>query len=315
MKTARYLILRLIWMIITLLLIIVLVFFSTRLVMLTTWQRLAFLDALPIVKDEFTAYIRLILTEWNWGETGYFRPESQTILQIFKRKAPITLKINAAALVTYVTFGIIIGIISALNSHNFIDKILGIIIMLLSALPNFIIIWPLMIIFGYQLGWLPRFYQVGSMYTPLNLVIPIVALSGMSIATIARFVRGELIESLQSDYVLLAKTKGLTKTQATVKHALRNSIAPVLPEIPSTFFVVITGSFFVEVVYNVPGLATWFVKSMIPGYGATQPPFVIDTPVVVIITIFYALLYQIAIFIIDIMYVIIDPRIKMGSKK
>jgi oligopeptide transport system permease protein len=138
-----------------------------------------------------------------------------------------------------------------------------------------------------------------------SLFLPIMALAFGPIATIARYLRGELIETLSSEYLLLARTKGLTRTQATVRHALRNSLVPIANTVISMITGIIGGSLVVERMYSIPGMGGQLVDSILAG----------DHFLTVALLIFYSAISLITILIIDVSYGLIDPRIRVGGKQ
>ncbi len=258
-------------------------------------------------------YISGIITKWDWGISTSKEPVWETFLL----KIPYTLRINLLALVIYTTLGVLLGIIAAINKNKLIDNFISGIIMLFSSMHSLILIFLLMVVFGYSLGWLPTIYPADT--APINAirlayVIPIIALSLLPIAEITRMTRGELTEALDSQYMLLARIKGLKKRQLIVKHGLRNSMISIMPVIITTFVSVMMNSFFVERVYAIPGLANWFLKSLVVPHLDTYV-LKIDPFVVVMICAFYSALSLVFSLIIDILTCIIDPRIRVGSKR
>ena len=136
------------------------------------------------------------------------------------------------------------------------------------------------------------------------MIAPILALSFGQIAGLARFTRAELTESLTSDYMLLARTKGLTRGQATSRHALKNAMVPILPSIISSFVGILGGSLVIEQIFSIPGVGGLYMQSV----------FQRDYDVFMIDTIFYTLIGLLAGILVDISYGFIDPRIRMGEK-
>ena len=132
----------------------------------------------------------------------------------------------------------------------------------------------------------------------------VIALSFGQIAGLTRFTRAELTETLTSDYMLLARTKGLKKSQAIVRHALKNAMVPILPMIISTFISILGGSMIIEQIFAVPGVGQLYIQSInLRDYDV----FMMDT-------IFYTLVGLLAGIVVDISYGFIDPRIRMGEK-
>ena len=309
----RYIIVRSFWTMVNLLLIITLLYFIIALVMNTIWFRVPLSDYLEPMVVSYFQYLKGIFTKWDWGTSLKNEPVWETLLL----KMPYTLRINLVAFAIYTPLGLLLGIIAATNKNKLMDNFISGIIMLFSSLHSLILIFFLMVVFGYSLGWLPPIYPANN--APINArrlayVIPIIALSLYPIAEIARVTRGELTEALDSQYMVLARIKGLDKRQLVVKHGLRNSLIPIMPLIITTFVSVMMNSFFVERAYSIPGVASWFLRSLVT---PNMDSFVlyIDPSVVLMISAFYSALSLIFSLAIDILYCVIDPRIRMGSKK
>ena len=138
-----------------------------------------------------------------------------------------------------------------------------------------------------------------------SMILPVLALSFGSIATLARYTRAELTETLISDYMLLARAKGLTKGQATLRHALKNAMVPVLPSIIAMFVNILGGSLIIESIFSVPGVGKLYITSI----------NLLDYNVFMMVTVFYTFIGLTANIIVDLSYGFLDPRIRMGAKK
>ena len=138
-----------------------------------------------------------------------------------------------------------------------------------------------------------------------SLMLPVISLSFGTIAGLTRSTRAELTEALTSDYMLLARTKGLTKGQAIFRHALKNAMVPILPGIISAFVGILSGSFIIEQIFAVPGVGSLYIKSI----------QLRDYDVFVFVTAFYTFIGLLANILIDLSYGFLDPRVRMGSKK
>ncbi len=136
------------------------------------------------------------------------------------------------------------------------------------------------------------------------MVLPVLALSFGTIASLARFTRAELTESLTSEYMLLARTKGLTKSQATVRHALKNAMVPILPTIISLFVGIISGAMVIENIFAINGIGQLTLKSI----------KLLDYDVFVACSMFYTIVGLGGQIIVDLSYGFLDPRIRMGAK-
>lgn len=313
MAMIKYIILRFIWMAIGLFLIMSLVFITTRAAHVNVWfVHMNFPDDLWFVLNDYRQFVINVFTKWDWGVVDG-KPVWDTLLET----APITLKLNLIAFVFYFPVGLIIGSLTALKAHSIFDKVVSGILLVLGSIPNFIWIFLFIIFFGYTIAILPP--QPPSIQAPLywriaGWVMPVAALSLAPIAKFSGMMRSELIENFDADYLLLLRTKGLSRKQAMTRHVIRDSIIPIMPEIAPTFVFVIVGSFFVEMIYNMSGVATLLFRSMFrPGGGFYY--IAINTPMTVMICTFYATITLFFIFLMDILYAIVDPRIRIGKKK
>lgn len=310
-----YLLKRLIWMVVVMFIIITLLFISTRFAMTLQYQRnLPFLDILKIATANYKDYIIGIVTRWDWGLSA----GKDDAWSVMVSKLPISLQINIFSFLFYVPVGVFLGIISAVKKNTVLDHGIAIFTLVFSSIPHFVLAFGLILIFGYQLEWLPPMYPVIA-YTfkqrVLGYVIPVLALSMGPIAYFTRIVRGELIETFESDYLLLARTKGLNRRQVIFRHALRNSAVAVMPALASTFIVVLTGSFLVEIIYNIQGVANLFMDSLLKPFLDNVKYIHIDTNMVAVVGFFYGSLALIMALIADMLYVVVDPRMKIGHKK
>ena len=153
----------------------------------------------------------------------------------------------------------------------------------------------------------PRKGRFKAYFTPMmfkSMIMPILALSFGEIASLCRFTRAELTETLTEEYMLLAKAKGLTNRQATVKHALKNAFVPILPMIIASFIGILSGSMIIEEIFSIPGVGQLYIKSI----------RLLDYDVFMIDTIFYVFIGLLAGIVVDISYGFIDPRIRIGEK-
>jgi oligopeptide transport system permease protein len=273
--------------------------------------RIPFFDSLQMALQSYRIYLTNIVTEWNWG---YYRGDS--VWELFKEKVPITFRINVVVLFAFIFLGIFFGVISALKRHSLLDGIISTITMVLNSIPPIFLIFPAIVIFGYQLEILPPMFPTGTNDLHerlLGYVIPILVLAGPAISNVTRLVRGELIESMDAEYMTLARVKGLTRSQAIIKHGFRNALVSIIPEIPSLFMTVLLSSFFIESIYNIDGLANWYFESFYRRhFGSGYFFFII--PNAMIISIFYAGLVTSLSVITDISLGLVDPRIRMGKK-
>ena len=260
---------------------------------------------------QYLIYWKNILTKFDFGVSFQIEYLASVNDVIADRLLP-TVLINLYSLIFSVPVGIGLGIIAALKKNRWQDHLISTIIMLFVSVPSFVYAFILQYFLGAKLGWFPiqmasvsstGGYFTWSMF--LSMVLPVLALSFGSIASLARFTRAELAESLTSDYMLLARAKGLTKRQATMRHALKNAMVPILPSIIAMFVSILSGSLVIEQVFSVPGVGRLYIQSINE----------LDYNVFMAVTVFYTFIGLAANIVVDLSYGFLDPRIRMGAKK
>ncbi len=258
------------------------------------------------VMEQYFSWIGNVITKWDWGTSSTLYP-NQSAMGIIISKLPVTIEINIISIIIALPLGIIIGIVAALNKDKPIDHVINTLIMIIIALPSFITILYLILFFSYNLHWLPTRFadETSSIADKIkSLVIPVLALSIGTIASFARFVRAELCEVMSSDYLTLARTKGLTRRQSIIHHALRNSMVPVVPMVIAEFIGILGGSMILENLYNIRGVGNIYMNA----YTAR------DYTLLLANTAFYTIIGLASSVLVDISYGFIDPRIRMGAK-
>lgn len=230
------------------------------------------------------------------------------VFDIIKDKIPITLQLNLFSLVLTIPIGIILGITAALKKNKTADHIISIIVILFISVPSFVFAAVLQYFVAFKWELVPILLTTERTLTLSkfkSMILPILALSFGGIATITRYMRAELCDALNSEYMLLAKTKGLSQVQATVRHAMRNSFIPLANIIIPMFFSILGGSMVIENIFGIPGLGSLSVKAINS----------LDHPLTIGILFFYSFISLITILIVDLSYGIIDPRIRVGGGK
>lgn len=262
----------------------------------------------PIL-DQYFVWLGNILTKWDWGRSTVIEPNSSAISIIFSR-LPVSVSVNIISVFVSVPLGIALGIWAGLKKNTWIDHTISTLVMIFISIPSFVVISFMVHLFAFQTGWLPTMWPTPDQDTStkvLAYIIPVLALSFGSICGYTRFVRAELCEVMSSEYLLLARTKGLTKTQAITRHALRNAFVPILPSILAEFIGVFSGSMILENIYGIPGIGDLYIKALdqnSPDYNVLMVDMAIFTTVGLLAGI-----------ILDLSYGFIDPRIRMGEKK
>ena len=188
------------------------------------------------------------------------------------------------------------GILAAVKNGKWQDMAIMAVATIGVTIPSFVIASVLIYIFSFRLNWLPTY----GVDTWKGYILPVIALGGYSISYIARLMRSSLLEVMGQDYIRTARAKGLSETKVILRHAMRNALIPVVTVLGPTIAGLLTGSFVIEKIFAIPGLGVHFVNSV------SQR----DYTTIMGVTIFYATFLMAMIFIVDIFYCLIDPRIK-----
>jgi len=255
---------------------------------------------------QYGIFLKNILLNNDWGTSISVSP-GVPVFSVMALRIPISMQINIASLLFALPIGLLLGISAALLQNRIPDYIISFVVVLFISVPSFVFAALMQFYLAFRFSWFPIIYQPTASFTGYahSLVLPVIALMLSPIATITRYLRGELIESLSSEYMLLARTKGLTKFEATVKHAFRNAFLPLANIILPMFAWVLGGSLVVERVFGIPGVGSLMVDAI-----TTR-----DHTMAVAVLIFYSAVYLVTILLVDISYVIIDPRVRLGRSR
>ncbi len=254
-------------------------------------------------------YLKRILTKGDFGigtnMPGY---ANQPIWDAFVSRLPPTVLINIYSSLIGVPIGLGLGILAALKKNKWQDQVISTGVIAMIAIPSIVYAFLIQYVFCFKLGWFPLQMANGTDYLSWEMfrsMMPaVISLCLGSIAGYARYTRAELTEVLTSEYMLLARTKGLTRGQATIRHAMRNAMVPIFPMILGEFVAVLSGSMIIESIFDIPGVGGLYLTSIT----------VLDYDFFMLLSGFYTLVGLAAGIIIDISYGFIDPRIRMGAK-
>lgn len=260
---------------------------------------------------QYGIYLCNIITDWDWGtswEIDYMKPTSEVIAS----RLPPTILLNIYSLIISLPLGILLGIFAAIKKNKWQDHLISTAVMVFISVPSFVYAFLVQYFLGFKTGWFPvivsSLYDAGgSWFTwPMfrSMVLPILSLSFGTIAGLARFVRAELTEALTSEYMLLARAKGLTREKAIARHAMRNAMVPVLPMILSLFLGIMGGAMITETIFAVNGVGKLYLQSI----------RTLDYDMFVTTSMFYTFISLASIIITDLSYGFLDPRIRMGEK-
>ncbi|MBE6053022.1 MAG: ABC transporter permease [Clostridium sartagoforme] len=245
------------------------------------------------VGEQYTTYMKNLL-KGDFGKSMKYK--GRNVLTTIKKSFPNSAKVGAVSIGFSVVVGVSLGIVAALKSGKWPDHVCMILATLGITIPSFVLGTFLIFIFATN-GLLPA----TGLSKPKNYIMPVLALSGSSMAFITRLTRSKLIDVLKSDYIRTAKAKGLSGKAVIFKHALRNSLIPVVTYLGPLVAGVLTGSFVVEKIFAIPGLGNEFTLSITNR----------DYTSLLGVTAFYCTLIVICNLLVDIVYVLIDPRIKL----
>ena len=263
----------------------------------------------PLIEQYFIFIQRsLIGMDWGVSETLY---TGQDVWTKFMEKMPATVIVNVYTMIFAVPLGLIFGIYAALKKNKWQDHFISTAVMVFVSVPSYVYAFLVQYFLCFKLQWFPFQMKAGYDYlswdTFVSLIPAILSLGFGTIAGLTRYVRAELTEVLTSDFLLLARTKGLSRAQTTVRHAMRNAMVPIFPMILGEFIGIMGGSLIIENIFGIPGVGPLYVASI-----GTTPP---DYNFFMLLTAFYTIIGLASGIVVDLSYGFIDPRIRMGSKK
>ncbi len=248
---------------------------------------------------------RFVLYVWHslhgdFGPSYAYRP--QQVSDIIRRTFPVSLHLGIMATAFAIIVGMSLGILAAVNQNGIIDYISVGLAILFYSMPNFVMGFVLILVF---VVWLPNAglnlgLHVSGWDSPRDWILPTIALGAAPLATLARYTRSSMIDVIRSDYVRTARAKGLAERKVILKHVLKNALIPVVTLIGPIFAAVGTGSFFVERIFNVPGMGKYYVESM-----QTK-----DQTMILAVTLIYGVFLASMNLLVDLIYGLIDPRIR-----
>nr|WP_243150647.1 ABC transporter permease [Pseudobutyrivibrio xylanivorans] len=238
------------------------------------------------------------------GDLGvsYKISKNTPISQLIESRLPISIGIGFYAVFRGAIIGLILGVIAALKRDTILDTICTIISVIGVSVPSYVFALGLSYTMGYKWKWFPMLYDSADAFN--SSIMPSIALSMFTMASIARFTRTEMIEVLGSEYMLLAESKGLSGRKLLFSHALRNALIPIITVLAPLIVDLMTGSLVVEKIFAIPGVGSLLVNAIQSN----------DYNVVIALSFIYSALYIAIMLVVDILYGIIDPRIRLGKE-
>ena len=301
----KYILKRLGLLLLTLFLIVTLTFFMMQVMPGTPFSNPKLTpDQLEILKhaygldkplwQQYFIYVGHMFTG-NFGTSFVYT--NKPVITMIAQRLPVSMQLGVQAIILGTILGAFMGKASARRKNGILDGIFGFVSVLGISVPSFVIGTLILLYLGFNLNLFP----ISGWGTFSQTIMPTIALSFAPMAVVTRFVRSEMIESLSSDYILLARAKGLSEKEVVNKHALRNSLIPMLTLIGPMAAGLLTGSVLIEKIFSIPGIGAQFVDS-IPAK---------DFPVIMATTIVYAVILMVFILVTDILTAIVDPRVRL----
>lgn len=248
-------------------------------------------------------YVQYVKYMWNavQGDFGVpFQSPTETVTGLIARAWPTTIKIGIPTILLAYGLGTIMGFVAAIRQNSVVDYAVSFMATLGLVVPSFVVALWLILFFSVYLGWL----EPGGWGKPQHYIMPVIAYSLTPMALVARYTRSSILEVLRSDHVRTARAKGLSEKKVMLWHVGRNAMIPfvtiLLPEIPN----ILTGSIFIEAAFRIPGLGRFFVTS-------TQSR---DYPMILAMVLLIAVLWGVTYIVTDILYTVLDPRIRLGGR-
>lgn len=247
---------------------------------------------------QYARYIKGLVT-FDLGPS--FKYQGRTVSEIIREGFPVSMTLGLEALLLSVFSGITLGCIAALKHLKWQDHLTMVLAVLGISVPSFILATFLQYFFAMKLDLLP----VARWGTFDHSILPALALAALPTAFIARLTRSNMVEIMHQDYIQTAKSKGLNSFQIVLHHCLRNALLPIVTYLGPLTTAILTGSFAVEKIFGIPGLGQWFVMSITNR----------DYTVIMGTTVFYSAILMLSVFLVDVLYCFIDPRIQLIDRK
>lgn len=302
----KYLLKRVLYMLLTLFLVATITFFLMKLMPGTPYTNQAKMTASQIEimnkqygldKPIWEQYLIYIFGMFHGDFGTSFQYSNQPVAYLISSRLGASMQLGLQAMIFGVFFGVILGAAAAIKHNTWADTGATVIAIIGKSVPNFVLAILLQYYIALKLGWFP----IAGWGQFSNTILPTIALGVGPLAETARFIRTSMVEVLNSDYIELAKAKGLSKFEVVYHHALRNSLIPLVTLLGSYTVALMTGSMVIENIFNIPGIGEQFVKSIMTN----------DYPTIMGVTMVFSIGLVVVILITDIIYGLIDPRIRL----
>ena len=248
----------------------------------------------------FIQYVKHMVT----GDFGvsYTISKNTSITTLLASRLPVSIRIGGQAVLLGTVIGVFLGLLAALKHNTIFDTLTTVISVLGVSLPSYVFALALSYSLGYRVHWFPLLYQQEAAMK--SSVLPTISLAMFTVATVARFTRTEMLEVLGSDYMLLAESKGLPEWRLILVHGLKNALIPIITVLAPLVVSLMTGSLVVEKIFSIPGIGSLLVTAIQSN----------DYNVIVTLAFIYSAMYIGIMLFVDILYGIIDPRIRLAKE-
>ena len=235
------------------------------------------------------------------GDFGISFKYGDPVTEVIARGWPTTAKLGLIAIVLSVIVGLAMGLLAALKPNSWLDYLTSVTVVTWIVTPTFVIAILMIYLFSIKLHWFPT----GGWGTPKQAIMPVFVFMLAPAAALARMTRSSMLEVLRQDYVRTARAKGLTEGMVVLRHALKNAFLPILTVLGPMIATMITGSFFIETIFNIPGI----------GNQGTLAVYNRDYPMIMAFTLLWTTLIAVSYLVTDLLYAVIDPRIRIGGTR
>ncbi len=249
---------------------------------------------------QFVNYLKAMLS----GDFGvsYVIQKNMPIASLLRARIMVSIRIGVQAVALGTLIGLLMGIVAAMKRNSFLDTFATVVSVIGVAFPSYVFAMAMSYFIGFRLGWLPLLYSTAD--AARSTVMPTISLSMFSMATVARFARTEMVEVMSSDYMLLADSKGISSFRLLGVHGLRNALIPIVTVLAPLTVELMTGSLVVEQIFAIPGIGSLLVSAIQFN----------DYNVVLAVVFVYSIMFISVMLIVDILYGVIDPRIRLAKE-
>lgn len=248
--------------------------------------------------EQYLIYIKNMI-QGDLGESLLY--PGRSVSATIAATSPVSGLVGGIALVIGLLIGVCLGIIAALKKNQWPDYVVMVIAIMGITIPVFVLVSLMQYFFSIKLGWLPS----SGWGQPKHLIMPVIVLSFSTIATYARYIKSSMLDVLDQDYILTARSKGLSEGQIVRRHVLRNSLLPAVTILSGRIVGIFTGAFIVEKMFTIPGIGFYYISSINNN----------DYTMTMGTTVFYAALFVVMQLVVDFVYMLVDPRIRISEAK